>query len=546
MAPLPLSAKRFEPLAACCVLILAAVQLATLSLAVAQPGTGPAGFVKSFTPPVFIRSGTGPLLPAKVGDGLRPGTTISTGAQGAVVLLFADGQNVTLSKESTLRIDDYRYEAANAKAGRASIALVSGGMRVVTGAIHTENPAALRISAGTGVVSVLSKDVTAFVIEAKPGDDLRPGWAAVTVGEIAIRTPSGLIARIVADQFARWRDGTAPTLPQPLAAAPAVYQALVAASRANVGETNTPIDVRSASVQAALLVAQGAEQGAGAKVLTAALSGRLNAVSGPVFIRGDSGGEVQAKVGDVFGPGTRLTTGNGGQVGLLFSLGQYASLGTDSTLRIGDAGPDRSEPKTIRSAFELEKGRVSFVTFAAPTENQDAFTIGAGNAVIGILNKGAAAFVVEVDSKSREIGSAAVTIGELSIKTPDGLATRVNSDQYTRWQPGFAPDPPQSLAAAPAVLQGAIISPLIRVPLDVEATTVKLALAYLPATASDAARARAVEQAAVNLSLASLPATAAGPAQVQAEAQVEPVALAPVIVPSVTPGGGGGCTGSPC
>jgi hypothetical protein len=210
-----------------------------------------AGFVSSASDGVLIRRGNGPFVPVAVGDLFGPGTTFSTGADGAAVLLFADGQNVTLGNDSVLRIDDFRFDSRNAKVSRATLGLMSGMMRFVTGAIHTGNPEGLVLSAGNAAVDILSKDTTAFVVEVDP-KSLDVGAAAAIIGEISIDTPTGALVRVGPDQYTRWQNGVAPSSPAPLAAAPAVFQAVVAASRATVVPSNLPVDIQSAALQAAL------------------------------------------------------------------------------------------------------------------------------------------------------------------------------------------------------------------------------------------------------------------------------------------------------
>jgi hypothetical protein len=210
-----------------------------------------AGFVNSVSGVVLIRRGSGKFEPAKAGDLFGPGTIFSTGPDGNAVLVFADGPNITLSKDSVLRIDDFRFDPRNVKASRARLGLVSGMMRFVTGAMHTDNRDGLMVSAGSATVDIISKDTTAFVVEVDPrSQDV--GSAAVIVGEISIDTQTGAAVKIASDQFTRWQLRTAPSAPAPLAAAPAVFQAAVAASRATVLGSNLPIDLQAAAMQAAL------------------------------------------------------------------------------------------------------------------------------------------------------------------------------------------------------------------------------------------------------------------------------------------------------
>ncbi len=503
-----------------------AAQFAVSPAAQAQAAVT-SGFLKSMTGPVFIRRGNAREVPAKPGDLLGPPVTIRAGAGSEAVLLFADGQSVTLGGDSVLRIDSYQFDTANVKASRANLLLEYGRMRVVTGAIHTDNPSALRIGAGSASVSILSKDVTAFVVEIAR-DEKERGWAAATIGAIAIQTPSGRIPEVAADQFASWQPRVPLSPPLPLAAAPAAYQAIVTASRATVEGSGTPVDVQSAAIRAALSMAEAAEKGAPSSTTTLSLDGQLNLVSGKVFIT-RNGVQAEARIGDTFGPGTVINTNAGGEVGLLFSEGVYASLGENSTLRISAA--QASRPEAPIAPLNLVTGKMSFVTWDVPTGNAAALGVTAGDAYIAVVNKGMAAFVVEVDSKQLRTGSAAVLSGEVSVQPPDSPPVVLSADKFRSWRPG-EPSIQGGLADAPRSLQQAFT--------DVLATSSR--------------------SAEVVAELASLPATAAGPSTAPAptpnespqpvtvaQAAPPPPSLPPaVFLPPVSSGGGGGCVGSPC
>lgn len=232
------------------------IQATLPCLVFAQTGRGsgasaPAGLINSVSGSVFARGRSGEEVLLKAGDVFGPDTTFRSGADGNVVLLFADGQNITLGKDSTLRVDEYRFDARDPKANQASINLVSGVMNFVTGAIHTSNPQGMKVSIGEASISILSRDVTAFIVEVDP-KSTGLGVVAVTVGELSVRTRTGSASTVSSEQFVRWRPGTAPSSPAPLAVAPAVFQAEVAGLRATVLPSNEPIDFQSAAVQAAL------------------------------------------------------------------------------------------------------------------------------------------------------------------------------------------------------------------------------------------------------------------------------------------------------
>ena len=234
-----------------CLMFIQAL-LPCLSLAQTGSQAAPAGLVNSVSGSVYARrSTTGIEVLLKAGDVFGPGTTFRTGPDSSVVLLFADGQIVALSQDSEMRLDTYRFDPRDAKAGGATLGLTSGIMRLVTGAIHAGNQDALFISAGRASIDILSKDTTAFVVEADP-KAIGGGVLAVTVGEVALQTPVGPVTIVEAEQFTRWQSGAAPSAPLPLAAAPAVFQAAVAASLATIVGSNAAVDIQAASVQAAL------------------------------------------------------------------------------------------------------------------------------------------------------------------------------------------------------------------------------------------------------------------------------------------------------
>ena len=209
------------------------------------------GFVNGIAGTLYMRRGDGAEVEAKVGDVFGPGTTFRTGTEANAVLLFADGQNITLGRGSELKIGDYRFDTRDIKSSRATFALSTGIMRMVTGAIHADNSSGLVVSAGNASIGILSKDTTAFVVEVDPKSS-GIGAAAVTIGEISVQTSAGRVERLESDQFTRWQTGLPPSLPVPIGAAPAAFQSVVAASRANVLGSNAPIDIQSAAVRAAL------------------------------------------------------------------------------------------------------------------------------------------------------------------------------------------------------------------------------------------------------------------------------------------------------
>jgi len=184
---------------------------------------GIVGIVNSLSGPAFVRLASGAEVPVKPGDVIGSGSIVRTGLAGEIILLFADGLHVSLTENSQLNVEEYRFNPGNSSMNRAIFTLISGSMRLVTGAMHVANPQAMSVRGDNALITVVSRDVTSFVVQIGREEEVD---VAVVVGQVSIRSPDGRTDSIAQDQFARWRRGAASVLLQPLAAAPASLQAL--------------------------------------------------------------------------------------------------------------------------------------------------------------------------------------------------------------------------------------------------------------------------------------------------------------------------------
>lgn len=215
-----------------------------------------AGYVHALSGTVFGQDASRGRARLRVGDTFAVGTFFDTGDSGRVVLKFADGQVVVLGPNSTARADRCRYDPRNIKAGSLAIRLMNGSMRFVAGAIAAENREAACVSVGESTITILSGGGVDFTVVVDTRLSEEVGVAAVTAGEIAVRTPYGPISRIEADEAAPWRPGRGgPQSPVPLDATPALIQAAVAALRLTALPSSAPVVVEPAA-RAARVVAE--------------------------------------------------------------------------------------------------------------------------------------------------------------------------------------------------------------------------------------------------------------------------------------------------
>jgi hypothetical protein len=149
---------------------------------------------------VTVNTGTASARPLRLGDQVRQGDTVSTGAASAVVLKFDDGQVAALTANSRMTISTYQYNPQS-RTGSVLLSLIDGGMRAVTGLIGRNSPQNVSYRAATATIGIRGTDV---VIATSGGDVV----IKVTEGSISF-TFQGKTVEVPAGQGVRARaDGT--------------------------------------------------------------------------------------------------------------------------------------------------------------------------------------------------------------------------------------------------------------------------------------------------------------------------------------------------
>jgi len=223
-----------------------------IAVAALTPGAvrGQAGYVHDAAGNVRMHSGTGEAVGAKAGDTFVQGTTFETSGDGRAVIKFEDGQLAALEPNTTVRVEQYRYDLRNARGSTSRVVLVSGASRFVTGLIGSTNRQALRLIAGTFEVYLRGTDVTMLAdTSGKPSQTV-----AVNLGTAWLATESGSIY-VGTGQFTTMLTRQLPSPPAPITVAPAVVQATVNSLAATALPDNLPVVVAS-SARAAAAVAE--------------------------------------------------------------------------------------------------------------------------------------------------------------------------------------------------------------------------------------------------------------------------------------------------
>jgi hypothetical protein len=86
------------------------------------------------------------------GDGVEEEERIITGDKSFAVLQFVDGAKVTVRPNSVLEIKEYVYNGGDENA--ATLSLVQGGLRVITGAMAKAEPESFKVETPVALMGV--------------------------------------------------------------------------------------------------------------------------------------------------------------------------------------------------------------------------------------------------------------------------------------------------------------------------------------------------------------------------------------------------------
>lgn len=125
------------------------------------------------------------------GDVVREGETLLTGPNSHLQLRMTDDALLALRPDSRVHLHTYRFVKRGGDIGRASIELLLGGLRSITGAIGRVEKRNYIIHGGKALVGVRGTDHETFVVEA-PLD--HPGtYNRVTIGGTYLESARGRI-----------------------------------------------------------------------------------------------------------------------------------------------------------------------------------------------------------------------------------------------------------------------------------------------------------------------------------------------------------------
>jgi hypothetical protein len=126
---------------------------------------------------------------------VNEGDTVTTEKETYAQIKFSDGGNLTLRPNTQIKLESYKYSAAEPDKDSFVFSLLKGGMRAVTGLIGKRaNRDAYRLRTSTSTIGIRGTDYAA--VEVPPGTPAPPG-VYVTVAEGQVALLSGGVEQLV-------------------------------------------------------------------------------------------------------------------------------------------------------------------------------------------------------------------------------------------------------------------------------------------------------------------------------------------------------------
>jgi hypothetical protein len=169
---------------------------ALVLLASSQNAWALAGTIQVLIGTARITQQTGQDRPALRGDNLYEGDTVSASANSNVQIRMVDDAMVWVRPESRFKIERYRSNQHGAAKNEASLRLISGSMRQLTGAIGKSSPADYKLSTPNATIGIRGTEFDASYLspQAAAQANTAPGtYNRVYVGTTVLEGPAGRV-----------------------------------------------------------------------------------------------------------------------------------------------------------------------------------------------------------------------------------------------------------------------------------------------------------------------------------------------------------------
>jgi hypothetical protein len=202
-----------------------------------------------------VRVGNNPALPQQR---IVSGSTITTGVGAQAIVKFDDDQQVVLNENTTFRVTDFRYRAAEPRADRAVFDLLRGALRFISGVVGARNPNVVRLRVPQATIGIRGTDFMVALVN--------PAYVNVVSGAISATNGGGAVV-FGAGSIGQVASASALAVPIPASALPAAASSAFAKlAAAQVAAAVTPAAASSAAAGAATGAVAAPTAGVGAAV----------------------------------------------------------------------------------------------------------------------------------------------------------------------------------------------------------------------------------------------------------------------------------------
>lgn len=184
----------------------------------------PAGVVSHLSGPLFAQGGNGAMRTLAVDSVVEEGDTLVTEKNTFARLKLKDGAEIVLKPASQLKIQRYAYDEKRPEADAATLNLLKGGLRTLTGWIGKRGDrSAYKLEAVTATIGIRG---TLFSAEVCQGDcEARPDglYVEVSEGAVSVGNAAGLSV-VIAGQNSFVANRQTPPAPVPADRTPAPFR----------------------------------------------------------------------------------------------------------------------------------------------------------------------------------------------------------------------------------------------------------------------------------------------------------------------------------
>jgi len=170
--------------------------ICTLILLSSQSAWAIAGKIQSVIGTARISKHTGQEYPAIKGDNLYEGDTVATGSNSNVQIRMVDEALIWLRPNTEFKITKYRSTQHGHPNNEASLRLLAGSMRTVTGVIGKANPGDYKLSTPSATIGIRGTEFDAVYATSQIAADLQtaPGtYNRVYMGGTSLQGATGQI-----------------------------------------------------------------------------------------------------------------------------------------------------------------------------------------------------------------------------------------------------------------------------------------------------------------------------------------------------------------